>query len=193
MSAIQELEPYIAAYQGRIRQAKDDSKMTLEELATRSGVPVSAVRRLYAGTQTDPRLYNSAALCKTFGLSLDQMFGLNQPKGSPNDLIARNHQLEVENARLVATNEANNAQIKSVHSLCYLLVFICAMLMMSLISYLVLDSQIAYAGIISGGELSVAAWILVGLIIASVIASGITIFRIIRKERHHEEDESPRS
>lgn len=65
MSAIQELAPFIGAYHGRIRKAKDQSGMTLEELSEKSGVSFSTVSRLYAGTQADPRLYNSAAICKT--------------------------------------------------------------------------------------------------------------------------------
>ena len=67
MSAIQDLAPFIGAYQGKIRRAKDASGMTLEELSNESGVSFSAVSRLYAGTQADPRLYNSAALCKRSG------------------------------------------------------------------------------------------------------------------------------
>lgn len=56
MSAIQELAPFIGAYHGRIRKAKDQSGMTLEELSEKSGVSFSTVSRLYAGTQADPRL-----------------------------------------------------------------------------------------------------------------------------------------
>lgn len=33
MSAIQDLAPFIGAYQGKIRRAKDASGMTLEELS----------------------------------------------------------------------------------------------------------------------------------------------------------------
>lgn len=51
MSAIQDLAPFIGAYQGKIRRAKDASAMTLEELSNESGVSFSAVSRLYAGTQ----------------------------------------------------------------------------------------------------------------------------------------------
>lgn len=183
MSALQELEPYIAAYQGKMRKAKDDSKLTLEELAERSGVSNSAVNRLYAGTQTDPKLFYSAALCKTLGLSLDEMFGLEQPTGSPSELQERCHKLELENVRLTAANEAQRAQIKSAHAISYLLVFFCALLAVSLIIYLVIDSQITDAGIIRGGKLSVMAWAFIALIVASVLAAGFTILRIIRNER----------
>ena len=56
-----------------------------------------------------------------------------------------------------------------------------------------IDSQITDAGIIRGGRLSGAAWAFISLIAASVVAAGITILRIIRKENQHEESQSPRS
>lgn len=182
MSAIQELEPYISAYQGKFRKAKDASGMTLEELAERSGVSDSAVRRLYAGTQADPKLFYSVALCKTLGLSVDEMFGLEQPTGSPSELQERCHKLELENVRLTAANEAQRAQIKSTHAISYLLAFFCALLAVSLIVYLMIDSQITDAGIIREGKLSVMAWIFIALIVASILAAGFTILRIVKKE-----------
>lgn len=182
MSAIQALAPFIGAYQGKIRRAKDASGMTLEELSNESGVSFSAVSRLYAGTQADPRLYNSAALCKTLGLSLDELFGLEKPVGSPNELQERAHRLEVENASLLAENEVRMAQVKAAHTICYTLLFFSSLLAVSLIVYLLIDSQITDAGIIRNGKLSVAAWALVVLIVASVTAAGVAILRIVRKE-----------
>lgn len=193
MSAIQDLAVFINAFPGRIRKAKDESGMTVEELADRSGASFSAVSRLYSGSQTNPQLYNAAAMCKVLGLSLDELFGLQQPTDSPNDLQARNHKLEIENAKLVTANAAQQAQIKSTHTICYVLVFFCILLALSLVVYLMIDSQITDAGIIRGGKLSGAAWIFIGLIVASVIAAGITILRVIRKEYQHEESQSPRS
>ena len=163
MSAIQDLAPFIGAYQGKIRRAKDASGMTLEELSNESGVSFSAVSRLYAGTQADPRLYNSAALCKTLGLSLDELFGL-------------------ENAKLEATAAVQSAQIKSTHTMCYVLALFCMLLSFSLIACLVTDAQSRSAGLIRDGDLSVAAWVCIALIVGSALASAIT-FYAIRKER----------
>lgn len=193
MSAIQDLAPYIDAFPGRIRKAKDEEGITVEELADRSGASFSAVSRLYSGAQTNPQLYNAAAMCKVLGLSLDELFGLEQPAESPSGLQERNRKLEIENARLVATNEANKMQIKAAHSICYILVFFCLVLALSLVIYLVIDSQITDAGIIRGGELSFAAWMFIALIVAAVVVAGYTISRTIRKENQHEESKSPRS
>lgn len=177
MSAIQDLAPFIGAYQGKIRRAKDASGMTLEELSNESGVSFSAVSRLYAGTQADPRLYNSAALCKTLGLSLDELFGLENPVGSPEKLTKQIHHVELENAKLEATAAVQSAQI-----MCYVLALFCMLLSFSLIACLVTDAQSRSAGLIRDGDLSVAAWVCIALIVGSALASAIT-FYAIRKER----------
>lgn len=109
MSAIQELAPFIGAYHGKIRNAKDHSGMTLEELPEKSGVSFSTVSRLYAGTQADPRLYNSAAICKALGLSLNELFGLENPVGSPEKLTKQIHHVELENAKLEAATALQSA------------------------------------------------------------------------------------
>ena len=81
MSAIQELAPYISAYQRNIKRAKEDQHYTIDRLVEESGVSRSAVTKLCAGTQQDPKLYNSAALCRVLGLSLDELFGLTKCSG----------------------------------------------------------------------------------------------------------------
>lgn len=186
MSVLQEMEQSINEYQNIIRTARIQNGMTISELAEKSGVPASTVSKICAGNQSAPNLYNSAALCKTLGLSIDEIFGLKAPDGSQADLQERNHKLELENACLTATNDAQKAQIKSAHSICYVLVFFCALLAMSLVVYLVIDLQITDAGIIRSGELSGTAWAFVGLIVASIIAAGATISRIIKKESAHD-------
>ena len=92
MSAIQELQPYCDAFQGRIREAKDSKGYTLQRLIDESGVPKSAVNNISAGKQVNPLLYNAAALCKVLDLSLDDLFGLEKPltvlRGSNNAFMS---------------------------------------------------------------------------------------------------------
>lgn len=143
---------------------------------------VSAVSRLYAGTQADPRLYNSAALCKTLGLSLDELFGLENRVGSPEKLTKQIHHVELENAKLEAATALQSAQIRSTHTMCYILALFCLLLSFTLIACLVTDAQIRNAGLIRDGDLTVTAWACIALIVGSVLASAIT-FYAIRKER----------
>lgn len=51
MSAIQELAPYLSAYQSNIKRAKEDQHYTIDRLVEESGVSRSAVTKLCAGTQ----------------------------------------------------------------------------------------------------------------------------------------------
>ena len=182
MTATDRLLPFFNSYSEKVKRKRKEVGMTVRELSEKSGVPYSNVSRVNSGSQANPLLYNEAAVADTLGLSLDELCGLKPPEGSIAEIQEENRKLEFENVRLTATVETQRAQIKAIHAICYVLVFFCLLLAMSLVIYLVIDSQITDAGIIRGGELSATAWILIGLIVASVIAAGITISRIIRKE-----------
>lgn len=195
MSTIENPSQPIELLRERIREEKKKSGLTIGQLTEKAAISKTAVIKLLANAKLDPKLSDVIALCRYFNISVDETFCLRSPADSidtPQEILERDRKLELEVMRLSATNVANESQIKSIHSLCYLLVFICAMLAMSLIAYLVIDTQITNAGIIRGGRLSGAAWVFIGLIAASVIASGITVLRIVRKEKHHEKNESPR-
>lgn len=193
MTSMEKLAPFFEAYSKKIKQRRNEVGMTISELSEKSGVPYSNVSRVNSGVQANPLLYNEAAIADTLGLSLDDLCGLDHAAGSQSELQERNYTLEIDNAKLTATTKAQAAQIRSIHAVCYVLVFFCLVLAMSLVVYLVIDSQVTDAGIIRGGKLSIMAWALIGLIVAAVIAAGVTISHIIRKESKNEEGQSPRS
>ena len=68
------------------------------------------------------------------------------------------------------------------YTMCYVLALFCMLLSFSLIACLVTDAQIRSIGLIRDGDLSVAAWVCIALIVGSALASAIT-FYAIRKER----------
>lgn len=193
MTSMEKLAPFFEAYSEKVKRRRNEVGMTISALSERSGVPYSNVSRVNSGVQANPLLYNEAAIADTLGLSLDALCGLEQPADSPSELQERNYTLEIDNAKLTATTKAQAAQIRSIHAVCYVLVFFCLVLAMSLVVYLVIDSQVTDAGIIRGGKLSIMAWAFIGLIVAAVIAVGVTISHIIRKESRNEESQSPRS
>ena len=125
--------------------------------------------------------FNIAETCVD-SVSLDELFGLVQPAESPEELTEQIHHFEVENAKLEATAAVQSAQIRSTHTMCYVLALFCMLLSFSLIACLVTDAQIWNAGFILDGDLSVAAWACIALIVGSALASAIT-FYVIRKER----------
>lgn len=192
MTSMEKLAPFFEAYSEKVKRRRNEVGMTISALSERSGVPYSNVSRVNSGVQANPLLYNEAAIADTLGLSLDDLCGLDHAAGSPRELQDQLHKLKEENASLAATSEAQTSQIKSIHSICYILVFFCVLLAMSLVVYLVIDSQITDAGIIRGGELSFAAWMFIALIIAAILAEGFTISRIVKKENQNEEGKSSR-
>lgn len=192
MTSMEKLAPFFEAYSEKVKRRRNEVGMTISALSERSGVPYSNVSRVNSGVQANPLLYNEAAIADTLGLSLDDLCGLDHAVGSQSELQERNYTLEIDNAKLTATTKAQAAQIRSIHAVCYVLVFFCLVLAMSLIVYLVIDSQITDAGIIRGGELSFAAWMFIALIIAAILAAGFTISRIIKKEHQNEEGKSSR-
>lgn len=193
MTSMEKLAPYFEAYSEKVKRRRNEVGMTISALSDKSGVPYSNVSRVNSGVQANPLLYNEAAIADTLGLSLDDLCGLDHAAGSQSELQERNYTLEIDNAKLTATTKAQAAQIRSIHAVCYVLVFFCLILAMSLVVYLVIDSQVTDAGIIRGGKLSIMAWAFIGLIVAAVIAVGVTISHIIRKESRNEESQSPRS
>lgn len=193
MTSMEKLAPFFEAYSEKVKRRRNEVGMTISALSERSGVPYSNVSRVNSGVQANPLLYNEAAIADTLGLSLDDLCGLDHAAGSQSELQERNYTLEIDNAKLTATTKAQAAQIRSTHAVCYVLVFFCLVLAMSLVVYLVIDSQVTDAGIIRGGKLSIMAWAFIGLIVAAVIAVGVTISHIIRKESRNEESQSPRS
>lgn len=173
------------AFRERIREEKKKSGLTIDQLAEGSGVSKSIIIRLTSNGKAELKLNDCVALCRFFGLSIDEMYGLRAPAPAvetSQEVLDRNRYLEIENAQLRASNGVLRAQIRSVHSICYVLLFVSALLTMSLVAYLVIDAQIKNAGLIQGGTLSELAWAFIALIAAAVISGGIAILRIVRRE-----------
>lgn len=185
MSTLEDLSPLVEALRERIREEKRKSGLTIDRLADEAGISRTAVIKLLSNSKIDPKLTDIAALCRYFDLSLDRVFSLHSeavPLDTPQEVVEQNHTLELENARLTAALEVRRTQVRFAHAMCFLMVSFCALLAICLVVYMIIDAQIADAGIIRGGKLSVAAWILVALIFASILAAILIVLRFFRKE-----------
>ena len=180
MSAIQELAPYIEDYPHRVRAAKEEKHYTISDIIERSGVSASAVNKLLAGTQMEPKLYNSAALCKVLGLSLDELFGLAAPEGSDRQVREEMHQLQLENARLEAENRMGTERVDAQRPVILALLVLCTALCAALAGYIAIDAQISNAGLIQGGDPTVVAW---GIIVLLVLAVAVVAWAMVRAIR----------
>ncbi len=180
MSAIQELAPYIEDYPHRVRAAKEEKHYTISDIIERSGVSASAVNKLLAGTQMEPKLYNSAALCKVLGLSLDELFGLTAPEGSARQAREKMHQLQLENVRLEAENRMGAERVDAQRPVILALLVLCTALCAALAGYIAIDAQISNAGLIQGGDPTVVAW---GIIVLLVLAVAVIAWAMVRALR----------
>lgn len=180
MSAIQELAPYIEDYPQRVRAAKEEKHYTISDIIERSGVSASAVNKLLAGTQMEPKLYNSAALCKVLGLSLDELFGLAAPEGSARQAREEMHQLQLENVRLEAENRMGAERVDAQRPVILALLILCTALCAALAGYIAIDAQISNAGMIRGGDPTVVAW---GIIVLLVLAVAVIAWAMVRAIR----------
>lgn len=180
MSAIQELAPYIEDYPHRVRAAKEEKHYTISDIIERSGVSASAVNKLLAGTQMEPKLYNSAALCKVLGLSLDELFGLAAPEGSDRQAREEMHQLQLENARLEAENRMGAERVDAQRPVILALLVLCTALCAALAGYIAIDAQISNAGLIQGGDPTVVAW---GIIVLLGLAVAVVAWAMVRAIR----------
>ena len=175
MSAIQELQPYCDAFQGRIREAKDSKGYTLQRLIDESGVPKSAVNNISAGKQVNPLLYNAAALCKVLGLSLDELFGLEKPVDSPEGQLQRIHELELDNTRLTAVDGQKDKRLKTARIIVGALTSVSVLLLLVVIVYMVLDAHILNTGLFRSVGVSVFFVFLVLLVISALAAIGYAL------------------
>lgn len=177
-TSMQRLSSFFNEFPQKIREEKDRQHQTNAELSEASGVPYAAVTRLCAGTQADPKLYNTAAICDALGLSLDRLCGLT-PTGDIDKAERRAKELEMENAVLKATLSGKQEQVKSGVRNMRVLSLICILLSVSLIVYLFIDSQIRHAGLIRNGTLSMEAWLFIFLIALSIATVIVILARSI--------------
>lgn len=181
MSAIQELQPYCDAFQGRIREAKDSKGYTLQRLIDESGVPKSAVNNISAGKQVNPLLYNAAALCKVLDLSLDELFGLEKPVDSPEGQLQRIHELEIDNTRLTAVDEQKDKRLETARVVIAALAAVSTLLLLAVIGYMIFDAHILNAGLFQSAGMSVFAVFLAMLVLAALAAVATALRFLFRK------------
>lgn len=174
MSAIQIIMPKMEFFQKRLKAAKEDMHVTNQQFADDCGVSFSTVSKILAGNRYDPKFSDGVAMCMTAGLSVDDIFGLSKPTDSPDAMQKRIHELELENVHLAgevdklqAVNKVQAEQVKARRPLVYVLLGLCAILALLLIAYLSVDAQIVDAGLIQRGDLSTAAWAIVGIVALS--------------------------
>lgn len=180
MSALTDLQPYLDEYPAKLRKAKNASGFTLQELSDLSGVPYNNVCDTNAGRVKQPLLFYAAATCKVLNLSLNELVGLDD---HPN--TQRIHDIELEIARvkgdtkrLEELNAMLTAQAARYRTIIFMLLGVCALLLVSVIGYVILDIQITTDGIFQSAKTSTLAVFLGLVVIAAVVSIGYAVHTI---------------
>ena len=82
-----------------LKTLKDESGLTLNQIAEQSGVPESTVTRIINGSTPDPSLSAAAAVVKTLGGSIDAIVGIAHPAPSYHDMLIRQCQDDIAHER----------------------------------------------------------------------------------------------
>lgn len=180
MSALTDLQPYLDEYPAKIRKAKNASGLTLQELSDMSGVPYNNICDTNAGRVKHPLLFYAAATCKVLNLSLNELVGLDD---HPN--TQRIHELELEMARLKGEtkrfeelNAMLTAQAARYRTIIFMMLGVCALLLVSVISYIVFDIQLTTAGLFRSAKTSTLTVFLGLVVLAAICAIGYAVHTI---------------
>lgn len=186
MTNFEKMQGNFDKFQAKIRQAKNASGCTIQELADGSGVPLDFASSITSGGAKRPSLYYSAAVCAYFGLSMDELMGIpvNYTQDARIDEKARaeidrlkiendglktaSHKLEIENAQMRERVEHFKHFSTIYRPLIFGLIGICAILLCAVIGYIIFDIQLKNIGLFRSSGLTVLAVFLAVIVLAAV-------------------------
>ena len=181
MTPYQRLQPFFDAYNSKITDARNEHHMSLNDLSEAAGVSYSAIATQSAGTASNPKLFEQAAIADLFGLSLDELCGLREPR-DVSELTERIHQLELENVRqagdirrLEELDAEKDKRFSSYRPMVYALVAVYVLLVCALIAYMIFDASIKDAGLFQSTGTSIFVVALAPLILATLVVVGIAV------------------
>ena len=152
------------------REARDQQGMTNQDVADKANVPLSSVQNFFASTSKTPTVNNSGNICRACGVSMDKYFDIT-PYVLPEDQIEQlehDHKAELVTANLEGRIEQLSKTEKRMRISLYSITILAVVLLMTLIGYVVFDYQLPNVGLIQGGQVSTAAWIVIILLAVGV-------------------------
>ena len=176
------------------REARDRLNYTNQDIADGTGIPLSSVKNFFAATSNAPSAVSAGLICKFLGVSLDDFFEIVPAENAEAQLRRqlKEEHMNSENQRLTEVNGLRKELDKSRLSTILVLSFLCAVLSVALIFYIVVDFHIRDAGLIRGGEIGVGAWIVITLVAIAFGVMSSALFSAIRYARRIATEEQGR-
>lgn len=85
-----------------IKKVKERRRVTNQQIADATGVPISNVGKFFSGAIKSPGLYNVAAMCAWLNVSMDGLLGINEAEGDglkDERIRALTHEVEARTAQ----------------------------------------------------------------------------------------------
>lgn len=162
------------------RKARDEKKLTAQDIADESGIPLSTVNNFFSSASKLPSIGTAGPICRVLDVSIDSCYGITPTE---QELQAKLHALELENARLVAENNLLSRSISGNRRNSLVLLIFNTVLTVALLCYLIIDANIRNAGLIQFGEPSAAAYALIALSVLSFAVVTAGIVQALRKRK----------
>lgn len=159
-----------------LREHKEAKHMTNQDVSEVIKVPVDRARKFFAGELKNPNVFGVMALCMHFGLSLDALLGNPCGQGGCSDAEVNRLEHENEILSLKLEHEKENVwrverTLKRVTTVIYILLGLCAVMVIALASYFGIDIANPNVGFVRD------AYVLpMAFVVAAVIIGGIAIF-----------------
>lgn len=171
--------------QEKCREARDRLGYTNQDIADATGIPLSSVKNFFAATSKVPGLVYAGLICKFLGVSIDECLCITPAEDAEARLrrqLKEDH-MNSENQRLTEVNSLRKELDKSRLSTILVLSFLCAVLSVTLIFYIVMDFRIKDAGLIKGGEVGAGAWGIIALVAIAFGVMSSALFSALRYAR----------
>ena len=195
----------------KCREIKETSnpRITNQDLADATGKSERTVAQFLRGEIPNASCETVALICKEFGVSVDEHYGITMPEPNPDEQLAKenrmleseNHALKVQNVELIGEVENLKlevshqkekadflrAQLKTRRPVIYTLMCSCAVMAFTLLIYLVLDFRVSDVGFIINGKLQPAACVVLGMIVAAVAIIAWSIIHNTKQQKKEKE------
>lgn len=93
---IQQIQPQCSELCKKLKREKDIQGKTNKSVAQCTGVSISTVSNLFAGSAASPNVFDVSAICIHLGLSLDELMGIVPPAMGTDNSAARIAELEAQ-------------------------------------------------------------------------------------------------
>lgn len=189
---IQQIQPQCDALHLNMKREKDLQGKTNRGMADTTGVPLSTTAKFFSGALTNPSVFMVAAMSIDLGMSLDELMGIKVDTQSSDAETIRELERKLERAEHdLKQSEVLNRYfadgIKERKTLLYGMTVLCSVLVLSLMTYFVMDVSNLNFGFVTTEGIS---FFGVVLLVVMLAAAGFVIYSVAKKKKKNDKSDT---